>query len=50
MILLDILPELTNLDYEGFLQRVGNEYDYLDSIGAFYYDFRDPEHRPEPLK
>lgn len=46
MILLDILPELTNLDYEGFLSPVGN----LDSIGAFYYDFRDPEHRPEPLK
>jgi len=39
-----------NLDYDDFLKRLGNEYRYLDSINIYYYDFRDFDHHPEPLK
>ena len=39
-----------NLDYEDFLKRLEGEYGYLDSIDVHYYDFRDFERHPEPLK
>ena len=39
-----------NLDYDDFLKRLENEYRYLDSIGVYYYDFRDFDSHPEPLK
>ena len=39
-----------NLDYQDFLKRLENEYRYLDSIDVYYYDFRDFDHHPEPLK
>ena len=39
-----------NLDYHDFLKRLENEYGYLDSINVYYYDFRDFDHHPEPLK
>ncbi|MBR5384412.1 MAG: beta-N-acetylhexosaminidase [Bacteroidales bacterium] len=39
-----------NLDYDDFLKRLENEYRYLDSIHLYYYDFRDFNHHPEPLK
>ena len=38
------------LDYEDFLKRLGNEFGYLDSLPVYYYDFRDFDHHPEPLK
>ena len=39
-----------NLDYPDFLKRLENEFRYLDSINVYYYDFRDFDHHPEPLK
>lgn len=39
-----------NMDYSAFTKRVEKEYKYLDSIGAYYYDFRNPSHHPEPQK
>ena len=39
-----------NLDYQDFLKRLEKEYGYLDSINAYYYDFRDFDRHPEPLK
>ena len=40
----------SHLDYEDFLSRLPLEYKYLDSIGVFYYDFRDFDRHPEPMK
>lgn len=39
-----------NLDYENFLKRLYNEYDYLDSIDVYYYDIRDFDNHPEPMR
>ena len=39
-----------NMDYQDFLSRLDNEYRYLDSIGVYYYDYRDFDRHPEPLK
>ena len=38
------------LDYEDFLKRLEGEFGYLDSLPVYYYDFRDFDHHPEPLK
>lgn len=39
-----------NLDYDGFLKRLENEYKYLDSLNVYYYDFRDFDAHPEPKR
>ncbi|MBQ3917760.1 MAG: family 20 glycosylhydrolase, partial [Bacteroidales bacterium] len=39
-----------NLDYDGFLKRLVNEYKYLDSLNVYYYDFRDFDAHPEPKR
>ena len=39
-----------NLDYEDYLKRLENEYMFLDSIGVYYYDFRDFDVHPEPYR
>ena len=39
-----------NLDYEDFIKRLESEYNYLDSIGVFYYDVRDFDRHPEPRR
>lgn len=38
------------LSYEDFLERLGNEYRFLDSADVFYYDFRDFDRHSEPMK
>ena len=40
----------STLDYSDFLRRLEGEYRYLDSIGVYYYDFRDFERHPEPRR
>lgn len=40
----------SSLDYNDFLQRLAGEYRYLDSIGVYYFDPRDFDRHPEPLK
>lgn len=40
----------SNLNYQNFLERLEIEYGYLDSIQVYYYDFRDFDRHPEPLK
>lgn len=42
--------EDANRDYEDFLDRLAKEYDYLDSIGVYYYDFRNFDAHPEPFR
>lgn len=42
--------ESGNMDYDDFIQRIAHEFKYLDSIDINYYDFRDPQRHPEPLK
>ena len=37
-----------NLDYQGFLKRLENEYKYMDAKGIYYYDFRNKNNHPEP--
>ena len=37
-----------NMDYQDFLERLYNEYEYMDSIGIYYYDMRNPSAHPEP--
>ena len=39
-----------NLDYTKFLERLYNEYNYLDSINVYYYDIRDFGNHPEPMR
>ena len=39
-----------NLNYENYLKRLENEYMFLDSIGVYYYDFRDFDVHPEPYR
>lgn len=39
-----------NLNYDNFLDRLGKEYEYLDKMGIYYYDFRDFKAHPEPVK
>ncbi len=39
-----------NLNYENYLKRLENEYKFLDSIGVYYYDFRDFDVHPEPYR
>lgn len=39
-----------NIDYDSFLLRLENEYQYLDKLGVYYYDFRDFHAHPEPAK
>lgn len=39
-----------NRNYEDFLIRLENEYKYLDSAGVYYYDFRNFDAHPEPLR
>jgi hexosaminidase len=39
-----------NLDYTDFIERLENEYKYLDSINVYYYDIKDFEHHPEPYR
>ena len=39
-----------NLNYENYLKRLENEYKFLDSIGVYYYDFRDFDAHPEPYR
>ena len=39
-----------NMDYNDFIRRLVHEFGYLDSIGIYYYDFRDPERHPEPMR
>lgn len=39
-----------SLDYDSFIARLANEYSHLDSLGVFYFDFRDFDRHPEPLK
>ena len=36
--------------YEDFIKRLESEYNYLDSIGVFYYDVRDFDRHPEPRR
>lgn len=40
----------STLDYSDFLRRLEGEYRYLDSIGVYYYDFRDFDRHPEPRR
>lgn len=40
------LPE--NKDYASFSERLEPEYSRLDSLGIYYYDYRDPSHHKEP--
>ncbi|MBQ5984599.1 MAG: hypothetical protein IJL56_06465 [Bacteroidales bacterium] len=35
-------------DYPDFLGRLENVYEWMDGIGLYYYDIRNPEHHPEP--
>ena len=39
-----------NLNYEDYLKRLENEYKFLDSIGVYYYDFRNFDAHPEPYR
>jgi N-acetyl-beta-hexosaminidase len=39
-----------NLNYKNFLERLENEYKYLDSIDIYYYDFRENSRREEPQR
>lgn len=39
-----------NLDYTDFIERLENEYKYLDSINVYYYDIKDFEHHSEPYR
>lgn len=39
-----------SLDYSDFLHRLEGELRYLDSLHIYYYDFRDFDRHPEPLK
>lgn len=39
-----------NRAYDDFLKRLEVEYGFLDSIGVFYYDFRDFDAHQEPLR
>lgn len=39
-----------NLNYDGFLNRLANEYNYLDTRKIYYYDFRESKRRVEPIK
>ncbi len=39
-----------SLDYDDFLERLEKEYRYLDSINVYYYDFRDFDRHPEPMR
>ena len=39
-----------NLDYDDFLCRLSNEYLYLDKARVYYYDHRNFNAHPEPLK
>ena len=38
-----------NMDYDGFMKRMEKEFEYLDSMGIYYYDYRNPERHPEPM-
>ena len=40
------LPQ--NKDYSRFETLLEAEYDRLDTLGIYYYDYRDPEHHSEP--
>ena len=35
-------------DYPDFLRRLDDLYAWMDGIGLYYYDSRNPEHHPEP--
>jgi hexosaminidase len=39
-----------NINYDDFLRRLEKEYLYLDKRGVYYYDFRNFNAHPEPLK
>lgn len=39
-----------NMSYEDFLERLYKEYGYMDSVGLYYYDMRDPSAHPEPAR
>ena len=39
-----------NLNYEDYLKRLENEYKFLDSVGVYYYDFRNFDAHPEPYR
>ena len=39
-----------HINYYDFLRRLEKEYLYLDRLGVYYYDFRDFNAHPEPLK
>ena len=39
-----------NLNYEDYLKRLENEYKFLDSIGVYYYDYRNFDAHPEPYR
>lgn len=37
-----------NMDYQAFQKRVNKEYEFMDSLGLYYYDMRNPSAHPEP--
>ena len=39
-----------NLNYKNFLERLENEYKYLDSVNIYFYDFREDKRREEPQR
>ena len=39
-----------HINYDDFLRRLEKEYLYLDKRGVYYYDFRNFNAHPEPLK
>ena len=38
------------LNYDNFLDRLTNEYKYLDTRNIYYYDFRENYRREEPKR